>query len=655
MTADKTYDVVVVGSGVVGATFAKVVAEQANRDGKAVSILILEAGRRGGLAGQSYQAYVDRYHSALAKVPDAPYPNVPNAPAPAILDFLKPVSDRYYRQTGKLPFGSNNTRALGGSTLHWLGVSLRMMRRDFRMAEDYGVGVNWPIGYDDLKAYYEMAEWELGVAANAADQLQISGVQAGDFGEYEYPMQRIPQSYGDALLSRALGQDFTFSLWSAPRYPVRLVPIPQARNSTPTAGAQDPRRYLAASRSAETYRPYGAADDPVTGIGQRCEGNSSCIPICPSRAKYTALKTISQLQDLSKKRGISVDIVTKAVASTIHIGVASGRVTHITYKRYENGDLPYAVEHEARAKRFVLAASAIENAKLLLASRTVEIPGGVANESGQVGKNLMDHPFMLTWALMPEGTEVGPFRGPGATSDIPIRDGTFRKKHAAFRTDVANWGWNLPEGAPYTDLERLIDPGAFEATYAGKGPHRQLLPSKPLFGEALRKQLRGTVQRQIRLGFLLEQLPSERNQITIDDDWRDQLGIHRPVLNYDIDEYTRRGMEQARRLSRNIFRQVDAVDYTDYSLSIGHRIKTPTGCEFKYIGAGHIMGTHRMGRDRNDSVVDESQRSWDHDNLYIMGCGSMPTTGTSNPTLTAVALAIKSARELYCDLELVCR
>ena len=104
----------------------------------------------------------------------------------------------------------------------------------------------------------------------------------------------------------------------------------------------------------------------MTGPGQRCEGNASCIPICPSRAKYTALKTIQQLLDLSSLPGISIQVITKAVATDLQVD-ASGRVTHINYLKYEDENLPYATRHRAIGRRFVLAASAIENAKLLLA------------------------------------------------------------------------------------------------------------------------------------------------------------------------------------------------------------------------------------------------------------------------------------------------
>jgi len=63
----------------------------------------------------------------------------------------------------------------------------------------------------------------------------------------------------------------------------------------------------------------------------------------------------------------------------------------------------------------------------------------------------------------------------------------------------------------------------------------------------------------------------------------------------------------------------------------------------RYYGAGHLVGTHRMGTDRSNSAVDDMQRSWDHNNLYLVGCGSFPTVATANPTLTMAALALRTA------------
>jgi choline dehydrogenase-like flavoprotein len=78
----------------------------------------------------------------------------------------------------------------------------------------------------------------------------------------------------------------------------------------------------------------------------------------------------------------------------------------------------------------------------------------------------------------------------------------------------------------------------------------------------------------------------------------------------------------------------------------------PDGKDYllNFIGAGHHIGTHRMGKTKSDSVVNVDQRSWDHDNLYVVGCGSFPTTGTANPTLTAIALALRSTKDMLTQL-----
>jgi choline dehydrogenase-like flavoprotein len=629
-TLDRSYDVVVVGGGVMGSVLAKVLAEFAYKEHKSISILILEAGTGGSSPEATHQAYLETYYGALTKTPNAPYPTSVNAPSPEDLAFLKPPDDRYFVQRGKIPFGSNNLRILGGTTHHWMGIALRMLRADFKFHTQYGQGVDWPIEYDSLRPYYEKAEWEIGVSANANEQLEIPGVSPEDFGKYRYPMTGIPTSYLDGVLTDSIGK-CQFKIGDSD-YPVRLVPIPQGRNSIPDPDADDPRDYVARSRKNRPYQPIGAPENPLTGPGQRCEGNASCIPICPSRAKYTALKTLRQLDDLSKLSGISVDVVTKAVASELEVD-ADGTIVCVNYLQYEEPQLPYAVRCRAVGRRFVLAGSAIENAKLLLASRK-SFPQGIANRSGCLGRYLMDHPFVLAWALMPEDKPVYPFRGPGVTSDLPMRDGEFRRTQAAFRTDVGNWGWGLTDSAPSKDVERLIEP-----------------KDAALFGAKLRSELKSQIQRQITLGFLLEQLPDGRNRVSISDEYRDPLGLHKPVINYEIDDYTRAGMSSAYELARAVFRKIGATDRTDPDAGLGTPLEFGKQ-KFRFIGAGHIMGTHRMGRTREDSVVNEYQQSWDHRNLYVVGCGSMPTVGTSNPTLTGVALTILSAEHLFRGLDL---
>ncbi len=97
----------------------------------------------------------------------------------------------------------------------------------------------------------------------------------------------------------------------------------------------------------------------------------------------------------------------------------------------------------------MLAAHAVENAKLLLAS-------GLGGASGRVGEGLMDHPALYAWGLSP--VPVGAFRGPLSTAGIDdLRGGEFRASHAAFRFDIGNDGWRAPTGAPDTSVAAAVN------------------------------------------------------------------------------------------------------------------------------------------------------------------------------------------------------
>ena len=273
----------------------------------------------------------------------------------------------------------------------------------------------------------------------------------------------------------------------------------------------------------------------------------------------------------------------------------------------------------------MLAAHAVENAKIVLASR--KLGEKVATSSDQVGRNLMDHPYFMTWALAPQN--MGSFRGPGYTSGIPsFRDGRFRKDSAAFRLDMGNWGWNFSANAPYGDVSGLL--------------------AKNVVGRELREALSRTVPHQIRFGFQIEQLPDPKNQVTISDTYLDSMGNHRPVITYDVSEYTWQAMINAIRISGAIFDRLNIPQDQRFHLD---NPGLPTyrevdGFGLAFFGAGHLAGTHRMGDHKDSSVVDVNQRCHDHDNLYMVGCGSFPTIATANPTLTAAALAFKSAEDM---------
>ena len=590
----RRYDVVIVGAGIAGSILAKTLA------GRGRHVLILEGGVSQALDYQGYLGNLKTYYEADAKVPNSPYPRNLNAPQSDLLDVVsntdfKADSQGYQVQTGPNPFTSDYARAAGGTTLHWLGTCLRMLPEDFRTNSTFGVGLDWPVGYEDLRPYYNLAEREIGVSAEADDQRELERLLRLDEPwfdpDYVYPMHRIPQSHVDRYVAGGTS-DLSVD-YDGQSYQLRVTSTPQGRNGIPNAAYPG------------GYTPVGAVGNP--DIGQRCQGNSACVPICPIQAKYNGMKSL----DAAVATG-RVDLVTQAVASKIKLG-ADGRVTAIEYKAYQRPESPAYETYAASGTIFVLAAHVVENVKLLLAS-------GIGGDA--TGRYLMDHPTMLTWGLA--GKPLGTFRGPGSSSGFEsVRGGAFRKRRAAFRIEIDNWGWNWATGAPQSTVEDLV---------FGDGR----------FGASLRSELFETTQRQVRLGFLMEVPPTATNRITIDPQYRDRIGNHRPVIAYEIPEYTKAGMAEAKRTSDLIYGRLGIIDHTLYKPDdVGH--VSYGGQDYTYQGAGHYIGGHIMGSSRDTSVVNADQRMWDHDNLWLIGCGNMVTEGTSNPTLTMTALTFMAA------------
>jgi choline dehydrogenase-like flavoprotein len=319
------------------------------------------------------------------------------------------------------------------------------------------------------------------------------------------------------------------------------------------------------------------------------------------------------------------------VASNITIDEATKEVSSIEYKTYDKIDGPCTGTFTATGTKYIVAAHAIEAAKLLLMSNK-QLPAGIANHSLQVGKNLMDHPMYLGWGLMQE--PVFPFRGPLSTSGIEgTRDGEFRDTRASFRIEIGNEGWNWPAGAPYSQVIDMVSPMPAD---------RSGTPTIGVFGSELRKNIQRDFTRQFRIGFLIEQLPDDNCFVVPSPNCVDNLGIPRPEIHYDFDTYTREGFKAAAAAKEIIFTTLKAENKTGVPVGDGGVFQYEN-VKYYSQGAGHVMGTHRMGFTRDDSVTDADMKSWDHDNLYIVGCGSFPTTATSNPTLTMMALTFKAA------------
>ncbi len=539
---------------VVGAGFAgSLIAKVLGDNG--FQVLVLEAGGE-----TEHDEAVRRFQTALVKSPLAPYRTTVAAP-----------SGDYLVNTGPFAYAAPYLRMNGGTGTVWTGITPRMHPEDFRTA-DLGRGRNWPIEYADLEPYYRAAEWEIGVSADADEQRQHVPVADG----YAYPMHALPRTYLDHVVASVVDGR------SIDGHELLVTGTPQARNGMPAGG----------------YRLDG----------HLCSGHASCVPVCPENAKYTPRRT-------QQRWSRHVELRTRCVVNRVSAD-ESGRVTKVGYQRYADDTTGRHTRHEAEADVVVLAAHAVENAKLLLMS-------GLANSSDQVGRNLMDHPALLTWALMPQ--PIGPFRGPGSTTSIEaFRAGPERRGRAPFRIEIGNWGWGWSAGSPDSDTAELVAAG--------------------LRGNALRKAVAERVGRQFTLQFEIEQEADPANRVTLADD-RDALGNPRPSIHYGLSDYVKDGLLAAKRVSDRLFEMLKAEDYTSYKPD-EERYFEHNGEPLRFWSAGHAGGTHVMGTRPRTSVVDQWQRCWDHPNLYAVGCGSMPSMGTSNPSLTMAALALRTADHL---------
>ncbi len=361
--AEPDFDVVIVGSGVAGALAAYRLAQSNMR------VLILEAG---GVAPDSLGRYalVRSFIGSPTKATNSPFcgDNVlANQPFPAA-----PINgtDYYDYQQGYTgdQFISYYERLVGGSTWHWQGIYVRMLPNDFAMETLYGKGVDWPFGYDELEPWYVAAEREMGVAGSDEERVDHRKRRYG----IKYPMPALVPSYLDNKVSKAVA--------SAPpldEIPLRVTTVPHAINSRPYDG-----------RAA-------------------CEGFTSCVPLCPIKARYEAVFHVE------KALAAGAVLRTQAVVTRLQLDESRKRVTGVHYKRWEwKEDIGKRVplnepEHFVTGKIIVLAANGIENPMVLLRSNA-------ANASRTVGCYLMDHPIKQSYALATE--PLYPFRGPQTTS-----------------------------------------------------------------------------------------------------------------------------------------------------------------------------------------------------------------------------------------------
>jgi choline dehydrogenase-like flavoprotein len=366
---DADADVVIVGSGVVGALIADQLA------GEGHSVLVLEAGPRLDRADVVENWRNFSFERRAGNDFQGPYPQSPLATAP----LYWPAND-YIELSGPdgKGFKQGYIRAVGGTTWHWAASCWRHLPVDLKMKSTYGVGRDWPIGYDELEPYYCRAEEAMGVSG-PNDPAQ----QSPSDRSKPYPADMIPWGNGDEVFAQVVNP-----------HGYNLVPIPQGR----------------------MVKPW--QDRPA------CCGNNNCQPICPIGAMYNGIHSV----EAAERKG--AHILAESVVYKIDTD-ENNRVIAVHW--YDTNK----VSHKATGKTFVIACNSIETPRLLFLAANERNPNGIANSSDQVGRNMLDHSGFHCTFLADRPIWLG--RGPAQSSCmVGPRDGPFRSEYSANKIILNN-------------------------------------------------------------------------------------------------------------------------------------------------------------------------------------------------------------------------
>jgi choline dehydrogenase-like flavoprotein len=278
---------------------------------------------------------------------------------------------------------------------------------------------------------------------------------------------------------------------------------------------------------------------------------------------------------------------------------AQGRMTGVVYADKDGN------QHRQAARIVAVAGNSIESPRLLLNSASNMFPDGLANSSGQVGRNYMRHVTGSVYGVMPE--EVAMWRG--TTMAGIVQD---ESRHDPSRGFVGGYELEtLSLGLPF--MAAFLDPGAWGSEFA-----RQMETYRNMAG----------------LWIVGEDMPQEQNRITLSDTAVDQHGM--PVADVFFTDHPN---DVAMR--EHAFRQGEAI-YAAAGASESFRVPP--------YPSTHNLGTNRMSAKAKDGVVDRWGKAHDHPNLFVSD-GSVFTTGAAeNPTLTIVALAIRQAEHIASEM-----
>lgn len=472
-----------------------------------------------------------------------------------------------------------NGTVVGGSSNFMSGYFHRLKPIDFRLKSEFGAvkGANiadWPISYDELEPYYAMVEREVGVSGRVVQHPH----QEPRSTDFPYPpIAEVPMSSWIDKAADEIGY--------------HAVPVPRAVLSRPAMG----RRSCEYSGYCSSYGcSSGAKGSGRAALLNHAVATGNCT-IKPN-AKVYKIAT----DDAGDITGV-------------HFYDAQGR------------------QQSVSAKTYVVACQAVETSRLLLASTGKKFPNGLANNNGQVGKNLLfsgggtgrgDFIYdQLSEQQVNELKVVGPFVNRALQDWYQIDDKDFTGANARGQA----------KGGTIDFLFHQNPISRASGTQWGVDDNGE---DKLLWGEELKQSMKQefTTYKTLRFEVFNDWLPTDDCFVALDDEVTDKWGD--PVAKVRIG-YHERDLEVGEYLSEKAEKLLTALGAKNISSSVSG-----------YPATNLMAGGCRFGNDPKTSVLDKNCRAHEVENLYVTDGSFMPTGGSVPYTFTIYANAFRVAEQI---------
>ena len=545
----KTYDAIVIGSGITGGWAAKELTE------KGLETLVLEAGRPIE-PNKDYVEHVPVWKKRFREMGDRNRSNR-EQPIQQKCSAFDELNSKFFVNDGQNPYTTEEGkpflwirgRQVGGRSIIWGRQSYRWSDLDFEANARDGIAVDWPLRYKDIAQWYDYVEDFIGVSGQAEGLPQLPD------GKFLPPME---MTCAELHVKEAIAKNF-------PRE--RLMTIGR------TAVLTQPHRGRAA-----------------------CHYCGPCDHGCITKSYFSSLNSTLPAAQATGK----LTIRPHSIVHSLIFDSASRKVTGV---RVMDGQTKETLEF--RGRLVFLCASTLESTRLLLNSATTEFPNGLANSSGQLGHNLMDHTMGGGAGGRIPGNEDKTTAGRRPNGIYVPRFRNVKGKHPNFIR-----GYGMQGGGWRSGWERGVELTGFGAEFK----HTLMQPGPWMmdfygFGECL---------------------PNEQNYVELDKEVKDEWGI--PALRIHC---------QWRDNERAMLKDM-SIAAAEMLAAAGAREITPY-LEDNAPGLTiHEMGTARMGLDPKTSVLNAHNQAHDIKNLFMTDGACMVSSSCVNPSLTYMALTARA-------------